>query len=99
MSKTKNVSLLGDGIGQEISIEATKVLEWFNNYSDLDINIKEDLVGGVLIDKYGVPLTDETLKSLSSSDAILLGAVGGPKWESLDLKKDQREVCLKLEKN
>ena len=40
MSKTKNVSLLpGDGIGQEISIEATKVLEWFNNYSDLDINI------------------------------------------------------------
>ena len=48
MNKTKNVSLLpGDGIGQEeISIEATKVLEWFNNYSDLDINIKEDLVGG-----------------------------------------------------
>ena len=63
MSKTKNVSLLpGDGIGQEISIEATKVLEWFNNYSDLDINIKEDLVGGISIDKYGIPLTDESFK-------------------------------------
>ena len=99
MSKTKNVSLLpGDGIGQEISIEATKVLEWFNNYSDLDINIKEDLVGGVSIDKYGVPLTDETLKSLSSSDAILLGAVGGPKWESLDFEKRPERGLLKIRK-
>ncbi len=99
MSKTKNVSLLpGDGIGQEISIEATKVLEWFNNYSDLDINIKENLVGGVSIDKYGVPLTDETLKSLSSSDAILLGAVGGPKWESLDFEKRPERGLLKIRK-
>ena len=99
MNKTLNISLLpGDGIGQEISSEASKVLEWFNEKTDLKINIKEELVGGVSIDKYDVPLTDETLDNISHSDAILLGAVGGPKWESLDFEKRPERGLLKIRK-
>ena len=99
MNKSFNVSLLpGDGIGKEISAEASKVLEWFNQNSELKINLKEELVGGASIDKYGVPLTDETLKSISNCDAILLGAVGGPKWENLNFEKRPERGLLKIRK-
>ena len=99
MNKTLNISLLpGDGIGQEISTEASKVLKWFNEKTDLKINIKEELVGGVSIDKYDVPLTNETLDNISHSDAILLGAVGGPKWESLYFEKRPERGLLKIRK-
>ena len=99
MSNVFNISLLpGDGIGQEISVEALKILGWFGENTDLKINVKEELVGGISVDEYDSPLTNDTLKNVSHSDAILLGAVGGPKWESLDFKKRPERGLLKIRK-
>ena len=75
MNNVFNISLLpGDGIGQEISAEALKILDWFSENTDLKINVKEELVGGISVDEYDSPLTNDTLKNISHSDAILLGA-------------------------
>ena len=99
MNKVYNISLLpGDGIGEEISIEAKKVLDWFNEKTNTEIKIKEEFVGGISIDKYNVPLTNETLERISYSDAILLGAVGGPKWENLSFEKRPERGLLKIRK-
>ena len=99
MNNVFNISLLpGDGIGQEISVEALKILDWFSENTDLKINVKEELVGGISVDEYDSPLTNDTLKNISHSDAILLGAVGGPKWESLDFKKRPERGLLKIRK-
>ena len=99
MNKKFNISLLpGDGIGQEISIEAKKVLNWFDKFSDLSFVIDEDDIGGVSFDKYESPLTKNTLEKISKSDAILLGAVGGPKWESLPFENRPERGLLKIRK-
>ena len=99
MNKKFNISLLpGDGIGQEISIEATKVLNWFDKFSDLSFVIDEHDIGGVSFDKYESPLTENTLEKISKSDAILLGAVGGPKWESLPFENRPERGLLKIRK-
>ncbi len=99
MNNVFNISLLpGDGIGQEISVEALKILDWFSENTDLKINVKEELVGGISVDEYDSPLTNDTLKNISHSDAILLGAVGGPKWEGLDFKKRPERGLLKIRK-
>ncbi len=99
MKKKLKISLLpGDGIGQEISIEAKKVLTWLVKKIDLDIELNEELVGGASIDTLGTPLSNETLDRISKSDAIILGAVGGPKWESLDFEKRPERGLLKIRK-
>lgn len=83
---TKKIAVLaGDGIGPEIVAEAVKVLEVLRDNHGLDIEMEEGLVGGAGYDAHGHPLPDETLALAKSSDAILLGAVGGYKWESLDI--------------
>ena len=84
MSKTILV-LPGDGIGPEIVAEAVKVLQILRDQRGLDIDIDEALVGGAAIDATGGPLPDATLELAKEADAVLLGAVGGPKWESLDI--------------
>ena len=81
------VALPGDGIGNEIFNEARKVLNWINNNSCYKLNITEELIGGSSIDKSGEPLTNNVLEKLRDTDAILLGAVGGPKWEKMDFEK------------
>ncbi len=79
-----NVLLLpGDGIGPEIVAEARKVLEACNAKFDLGLELSEALVGGAAIDADGKPLPDATLAAAKAADAILLGAVGGPKWDSI----------------
>ena len=99
MNKKFKISLLpGDGIGQEISKEAKKVLNWFDKFSDLSFVIDEDDVGGISFDKYESPLTKNTLEKISKSDAILLGAVGGPKWESLPFENRPERGLLKIRK-
>ncbi|MBV0931922.1 3-isopropylmalate dehydrogenase [Marinobacterium weihaiense] len=82
MSKKNVVVLPGDGIGPEIVTEACKVLELINERHGLGLEINEALVGGAAIDATGVPLPDETLAACQAADAILLGAVGGPKWDT-----------------
>ena len=84
MSK-KILILPGDGIGPEIVTEAVKVLATLRDDHGLDITMDEALVGGAAIDATGHPLPDATLDLAKESDAILLGAVGGHKWESLDI--------------
>ncbi len=76
--------LPGDGIGPEIVTEAEKVLIALTEKYGLEISIEQGLIGGSAIDKTGVPLPDETLAMGKQSDAILLGAVGGPKWDNIE---------------
>jgi 3-isopropylmalate dehydrogenase len=84
MQMSKKVLILpGDGIGPEIVREARKVLSCVNSQFDLGLELDEQLVGGAAIDATGKPLPDETLAAARGADAILLGAVGGPKWDSI----------------
>ncbi len=94
-----NISILpGDGIGKEISKEAGKLIDWISSNATFDISLVEEYVGGASIDKYGTPLSDETLKRIKQSDAIILGAVGGPKWEKMDFEKRPERGLLKIRK-
>ena len=92
------VALPGDGIGNEIFNEARKVLNWINNNSRYRLNITEELIGGSSIDESGEPLTNNVLEKLRVTDAILLGAVGGPKWEGLEFDKRPERGLLKIRK-
>ena len=76
--------LPGDGIGPEIVSAARKVLQKVSDQFELGIELTEGLIGGAAIDAHGVPLPDETLEAAQTSDAILLGAVGGPKWDQIE---------------
>jgi 3-isopropylmalate dehydrogenase len=83
---TNKIAVLpGDGIGQEIVAEAVKVLECLRDDFGLKVEMEEGLVGGTAYDATGSPLPDATLELARASDSILLGAVGGYKWESLDI--------------
>ena len=93
---TKKIAVLpGDGIGPEIVAEAVKVLECLRT-DGLDIEMNEAPVGGAGYDASGKPLPDETLALAKVSDAILLGAVGGYKWESLDISVRPEKGLLGL---
>ncbi len=82
---TQKIAVLaGDGIGPEIVAEAVKVLNALQQYG-LDISLEDGLIGGAAYDETSSPLPAETLTLAKQSDAILLGAVGGYKWESLDI--------------
>ena len=82
---SKSVLILpGDGIGPEIVTEAEKVLNALTEKHGLEISTEQGLIGGSAIDETGVPLPDETLAMGKQSDAVLLGAVGGPKWEKIE---------------
>src|ERR671938_1360462 len=74
------VTLPGDGIGPEVTAAAVEVL---NELRD-DLEFEEHLIGGASIDAHGTALTDEVLEACRNSDAVLLGAVGGPKWDTTD---------------
>lgn len=83
MSK-KVLILAGDGIGTEIISAAVKVLRALQSSRELDVELEEALIGGCAIDATGQPLPEETLRLAQEADAILFGAIGGPKWETLD---------------
>jgi len=83
---TKRILVLpGDGIGPEIVAEAVKLLDVLAGEHGLDVELDEGLVGGAAYDAAGTPLPDATLDMAKEADAILLGAVGGVKWEALDI--------------
>ena len=84
MSANKKILILpGDGIGPEVMNEVRSLIDWMDHRRSVTFDIKEGMIGGAAIDKTGGPLPDETLNIAKNVDAILLGAVGGPKWESL----------------
>ncbi|MFT6466137.1 3-isopropylmalate dehydrogenase [Halopseudomonas sp.] len=92
----KILVLPGDGIGPEIMAEAVKVLELANDKFDLGAELSYDDLGGAAYDRYGSPLADETLERARKADAILLGAVGGPKWDSIDPALRPERGLLKI---
>lgn len=96
---TKNILILpGDGIGQETTAQTIRVIEHLNNYHNLNLEIDTDLVGGSSFDQHGTPLTDKVLDKAKSSDAILLGAVGGPKWDNVERHNRPEAGLLGLRK-
>jgi 3-isopropylmalate dehydrogenase len=94
---TKQILILpGDGIGPEIVGEAIKVLNALRDRFDLAIKTDEAVVGGAAIDATGEPLPAATLDLARAADAVLLGAVGGPKWESLPIARRPEKGLLGL---
>ncbi|MFC1620299.1 3-isopropylmalate dehydrogenase [Candidatus Neomarinimicrobiota bacterium] len=91
------VALLpGDGIGPEVMDAAVSVMEWLAEHYKVTFEFTSCLVGGCSIDKYGTPLTDDTLQVCQDADAVLLGAIGGPKWEGLPHQKKPERALLGL---
>ena len=99
MAKNKKILLLpGDGIGPEVVGETKKVIEWFNKNKSLDFTIEQDLIGGASIDKHGVPITDEVFYKAVESDAVIVGACGGPQYDNLEFSKKPERGLMKLRK-
>jgi 3-isopropylmalate dehydrogenase len=98
IKKRKILLLPGDGIGPEVIAEVKKIIEWYNKKKSLDFGIEEDLVGGASYEKHKKPITDEVFYKALESEAIILGAVGGPKWDGLEFSKKPERALLKLRK-
>ncbi len=92
----KLLVLPGDGIGPEIVTEALKVLDKVKDKFGLAVSVDEALLGGAAIDATGNPLPAETLDKAMSADALLMGAVGGPKWDHLETSKRPEKGLLGL---
>ncbi|MCC6002093.1 MAG: 3-isopropylmalate dehydrogenase [Pararhodobacter sp.] len=96
-----NPSLLilpGDGIGPEVMAEVRKIIDWFGAKRGLVFDVSEDLVGGAAYDAHGTPLHDDTMARAQEVDAVLLGAVGGPKYDTLDFSLKPERGLLRLRK-
>lgn len=89
--------LPGDGIGPEVMAEVRKVIDWCAG-EGLRFDVSEGLVGGASYDAHGTPLTDETMARAQEVDAVLLGAVGGPKYDDLDFSVKPERGLLRLRK-
>jgi 3-isopropylmalate dehydrogenase len=99
MSKTKKLLILpGDGIGPEVMKEVKRVAEWVAKKGSINFDMEDDLVGGAAYDKHGVALADETLEKAMNADAVLLGAVGGPKWDNVAREHRPEAGLLALRK-
>ena len=93
-----NIVLLpGDGIGPEVIAEARKVLETISSLYDHNFHFEEHLIGGIAIDEQGDPLPPDVLEACRRADAVLLGSVGGPKWDDplADVRPEQGLLGLR----
>ena len=98
MSNPSILILPGDGIGPEVMAEVRKIIGWFGDKRDIQFDVSEDLVGGAAYDAHGVPLHDDTMAKAQGVDAVLLGAVGGPKYDDLDFSVKPERGLLRLRK-
>jgi 3-isopropylmalate dehydrogenase len=96
--KAKITLLPGDGIGPEVVAEGVKVLETVAEKFGHTFELTKSIIGGIAIDEFGNPLPDETLQVCRQSDAILLGAVGGPKWDDPKARFRPEQGLLALRK-
>jgi len=94
----KILSLPGDGIGPEVVRQTLRVAEWFDRHRIASFDVSEGLVGGAAIDAQGTPLADQTMRRALEADAVLLGAVGGPKWDNLPFAQKPERGLLRLRK-
>jgi len=90
--------LPGDGIGPEVTAQARRVLEAAGSAHGLDLELSEALIGGASIDAHGSPLTDEVVARARDSRAVLLGAVGGPKWDAMAVDVRPEKGLLRIRK-
>jgi 3-isopropylmalate dehydrogenase len=97
-SNRKLLILAGDGIGPEVMNQVGRVVEWFDKQGRVRFEVVEDLVGGAAYEASGTPLTNETMARALNSDAVLFGAVGGPKWEGLPFALRPERGLLRLRK-
>jgi 3-isopropylmalate dehydrogenase len=98
MAVYKIAVLKGDGIGPEIVNSALRVLKRLGELSGVSFEFEEGLIGGIAIDQKGEPLPQETLELCLKTDAVLLGAVGGPKWDNLPTSKRPEKGLLQIRK-
>ena len=96
MRTFKITTLPGDGIGPEVMDVALAVLDLVGSEYGLNFEIKSELAGGASLDQFNEPITESALQSCLESDAVLLGAVGGPKWDNLPQEKKPEKGLLKL---
>jgi len=94
----KLLFLPGDGIGPEVMKQVRNIIDWTDKHRHVSFEIKEDLVGGSAYDIHGTSLTDKTLDIAMNVDAVLLGAVGGPKWDNVERDHRPEAGLLKLRK-
>jgi 3-isopropylmalate dehydrogenase len=90
--------LPGDGIGPEVMAEVERLVAFFNKKGKVRFDVSTALVGGAAIDKHGVPLTDQALGMAAAAEAILFGAVGGPKWDKVAYQNRPEAGLLRLRK-
>ncbi|MEI4233040.1 3-isopropylmalate dehydrogenase [Roseovarius sp. D22-M7] len=96
---TRSLLILpGDGIGPEVMAEVRRIIDWFGTARSLAFEVAEDLVGGAAYDAHGTPLTDAAMARAQDVDAVLLGAVGGPKYDDLDFAVKPERGLLRLRK-
>ncbi len=98
MSTPSLLILPGDGIGPEVMAEVRRIIDWFARNRDMPFDVSEDLVGGAAYDAHGTPLHDDTMARAQGVDAVLLGAVGGPKYDDLDFSVKPERGLLRLRK-
>ncbi|HET9069161.1 MAG TPA: isocitrate/isopropylmalate family dehydrogenase, partial [Amaricoccus sp.] len=91
--------LPGDGIGPEVMAEVRKVIAWFAANRGLGFAIEEDLVGGCSYDAHGTAITDAAMEKAQAADAVLLAAVGGPKWDKVPYDVRPEAGLLRLRKD
>ncbi len=94
-----NILLLpGDGIGSEVTNESIRILNFLNERENLGLEFEEALFGGACLDANNIPITDETIEIAKGSDAVLMGAVGGPKWDELPHEIRPERGLLRIRK-
>ena len=99
MAANKKVLMLpGDGIGPEVMGEVGRVMDWMAENRQVSFDTEEDIIGGACIDAHGVPMKEETIEAARTADAVLLGAVGGPKWDNVDFDIRPEAGLLQIRK-
>ena len=100
MAANKKLLMLpGDGIGPEVMNEVKRIIGWMDKRRHVSFDIDMGLIGGSAYDAEGTPLSDATMEKAMGADAVLLGAVGGPKWEKLPFKDQPERGLLRIRKD
>ncbi|MBS7541119.1 3-isopropylmalate dehydrogenase [Ancylobacter lacus] len=99
MATHKLLLLPGDGIGTEVMAEVKRILAWLEKAGVASFAVEEDLVGGAAYDSCGLAISEEAMKRAFAADAILLGAVGGPKWANVPYESRPEAGLLRLRKD
>ncbi|MBX2806080.1 MAG: 3-isopropylmalate dehydrogenase [Hyphomicrobiales bacterium] len=99
MPTHKLLLLPGDGIGPEVMAEVERLVSWLNARGGVTFNVETDLVGGCAYDAHGQAISDETMKRALDADAVMLGAVGGPKWDGVAYDVRPEAGLLRLRKD